>query len=107
MADNTAKERRANAKSEQAFRGITHFVDDFICERLETHTSPDVISGELNLKHDIQISESTIYRYIQKDREQGGELYKQLPHRGKPYKTKTSSGERVNIKNRVGIEERP
>ena len=85
MADNTSKERRANAKSEHAFRGITDFVDDFIRKRLEVHTSPDVISGELNLKHDIQISESTIYRYIQKDREQGGELYKQLPHRGKPY----------------------
>ena len=107
VADNTAKERRANAKTEQAFRGITDFVDDFICKRLEVHTSPDVISGELNLKHDIQISESTIYLYIQQDREQGGELYKQLPHRGKPYKTKTSSGERVNIKNRVGIEKRP
>lgn len=107
VADNTAKERRANAKSEYAFQGITDFVDDYIRKRLKVHTSPDVISGELNLKHDIQVSESTIYRYIQKDREQGGELYKQLPHRGKPYKTKTSSGERVNIKNRVGIENRP
>ncbi|RSD28576.1 IS30 family transposase [Vibrio pectenicida] len=68
---------------------------------------PDVISGELNLKHDIQISESTIYRYIQRDREQGGLLYQLLPHRGKPYKTHSGSGDRVNIKNRVGIENRP
>ena len=56
VADSTAKERRANAKAEQAFRGMTDFVDDFIRQRLEVHTSPDVISGELNLKHDIQVS---------------------------------------------------
>ncbi|WP_231124474.1 hypothetical protein [Piscirickettsia salmonis] len=40
-----------------------------IHQRLKTHTSPDVISQELIREHNIQVSESTIYRYIYDDRE--------------------------------------
>ncbi|WP_230584142.1 hypothetical protein [Piscirickettsia salmonis] len=43
------------------------------------------------------MSESTIYRYIYDDREQGGELYKNLPHSGKPYKKKVSRGDQTKI----------
>ncbi len=39
-----------------------------IHQRLSTHTSPDVISQELIREHNIQVSESTIYRYIYDDR---------------------------------------
>ena len=53
------------------------------------------------------LSESTIYRHIKADRANGGELYKDLPHRGKPYNKKINSTDKVKIKNRVGIEERP
>ncbi|QGP57162.1 Transposase, IS30 family (plasmid) [Piscirickettsia salmonis] len=53
------------------------------------------------------MSESTIYRYIHEDREKGGELYKSLPHSGKPYKKKVKSGDKTKIPNRVGIEQRP
>ncbi|ALB24703.1 hypothetical protein KU39_4p7 (plasmid) [Piscirickettsia salmonis] len=53
------------------------------------------------------MSESTIYRYIYDDRERGGELYKNLPHSGKPYKKKVSRGDQTKIPNRVGIEQRP
>ncbi|WP_257786945.1 hypothetical protein [Piscirickettsia salmonis] len=38
-----------------------------------------------------RVSESTIYRYIYDDRERGGELYKNLPHSGKPYKKEGES----------------
>ncbi|WP_155085353.1 hypothetical protein [Piscirickettsia salmonis] len=41
------------------------------------------------------MSESTIYRYIHEDREKGGELYKSLPHSGKPYN--------VSVATSVGI----
>ncbi len=78
-----------------------------IHQRLSTHTSPDVISQELIREHNIQVSESTIYRYIYDDRERGGELYKNLPHSGKPYKKKVSRGDQTKIPNRVGIEQRP
>ena len=107
VAEKLAIERRAKAKAGSKFGKISGTAEQFIRERLRTHTSPDVISGELALKHQVSLSESTIYRYIKADRVNGGKLYKDLPHRGKPYNKKISSTDKVKIKNRVGIEERP
>jgi IS30 family transposase len=107
VATKLAKQKRRDSKVGSVFKAITGKIKDFIHDRLSTHTSPDVISGELELKHKVSLSESTIYRYIDADRAAGGELYKQLPHRGKPYKPKRSSAEKSPIKNRVGIENRP
>ncbi len=43
---------------------MSHLGKLCIHKRLCTNTYPDMISGELVLKHDTQVSESTIYRYI-------------------------------------------
>ncbi len=107
LAIKLAQEKRAQAKFGQAFVTLTPNIKKFIHERLETHTSPDVISGELKVKHNKRVSESSIYRYINADKKNGGKLYESLPHRGKPYKTKSNNGQYVKIKNRVGIEHRP
>lgn len=107
LASRLASDKRSRAKKGVAFRNIKEETKEFIHTRLSTHTSPDVISGELALKHDIKISESTLYRYIKVDRLNGGNLYQLLPHRGKPYKPKGSNGRGSTIKNRVGIEKRP
>ncbi|QNR82508.1 IS30 family transposase [Piscirickettsia salmonis] len=107
LTSRCAQEKRANAKQGQAFQQISEEEKMLIHQRLSTHTSPDVISQELIREHDIQVSESTIYRYIYDDREQGGELYKNLPHSGKPYKKKVNRGDQIKIPNRVGIEQRP
>ena len=107
VATKLATQKRQNAKKGSAFRKVVGKVKDFIHDRLRTHTSPDVISGELALKHNTDLSESSIYRYINADRSFGGGLYRQLPHSGKPYKPKRSSAEKSSIKNRVGIENRP
>lgn len=107
LASRLAKEKRNQAKKGVAFKQITGQTKTFIHDRLSTHTSPDVISGELALKHDTKVSESTLYRYIKSDRRSGGKLYQLLPHRGKPYKPKGSSARGSTIKNRVGIEKRP
>ncbi|QGP57031.1 Transposase, IS30 family (plasmid) [Piscirickettsia salmonis] len=107
MASRCAQEKRSNAKQGQDFQKISEKAKVLIHERLSTHTSPDVISKELIQEHNIQVSESTIYRYIHEDREKGGELYKSLPHSGKSYKKKVKSGDKTKIPNRVGIEQRP
>ena len=102
-----AQARRTDASSGKRFRQITDEVSRFIHDRLLVHTSPDVISGELKLKHKISVSENTIYRYIQYDKQMEGTLYKLLPHRGKPYNKRQSVSQRVKIVGRIGIEERP
>ena len=106
-AEKLAIDRRVKAKAASKFSKIIGTTKQFIIDRLKTHSSPDVISGELALKCQVSLSESTIYRHIKADRANGGELYKDLPHRGKPYNKRISSTDKVKIKNRVGIKERP
>ncbi|WP_154236439.1 IS30 family transposase, partial [Yersinia enterocolitica] len=71
------------------------------------HTSPEVISGRLFLELGLSVSKNSLYRYIQQERQAGGELYQQLPHRGKRYNYQTDQAPRGSIPNRVGIEHRP
>ncbi|NJD85984.1 hypothetical protein EWM60_15155 [Candidatus Erwinia dacicola] len=68
-----------------AFHRLEPHVQDFIRQELSTHTSPEDISGRLQLEFDVFVSKNTLYRYIQQERQAGGELYQQLPHRGKRY----------------------
>ena len=104
-ADRLAKERRTKASKSKAFKGIDSFVDGYLRQSLANHTSPNVVSGELALKHQTHVSENTLYRYIEYLEEQGESLRKDLPRRGKPYKR--SGTVRSTIKNRVDISERP
>jgi len=105
IATDLAKARRTKASKDKAFKGIDDFMDAFIRERLSTHTSPDVISGELRVKHLTLIGENTIYRYINHLDSAGEPLRAQLPHKGKAYKRRGTV--LSTIKNRVDISERP
>lgn len=99
--------RRSAASVGKAFRQLTPEIKTHIAERLAVHTSPEVISGELRNTKEISPSKNTIYRYIQQDKDDGGALYRLLPHRGKPYKRQNTKSTRVAITDRIGIEERP
>jgi IS30 family transposase len=100
--DNHCKVRK---REKQKFTQLTDKVKLYITERLTDGWSPEVISGRM--KKDIKaiISFKTIYRYIYDDKNNGGKLYKLLPHKGKKYKY--SSGKRSTIPNRVDISKRP
>lgn len=106
-AHTLARERRHKPLPDNAFHQLEPHVQDFIRQALATHTSPEVISGRLVLEFGISISKNTLYRYIQQERQAGGELYQQLPHRGKRYSYNTDQPRRGPIPNRVGIEHRP
>lgn len=77
-------------------------------EKLKLQWSPVQISGWLKLKCKVSISHETIYKYIWKDKQKGGSLYKELRHQGKKYNKRsqgTAGG--CRIIGRVGIEKRP
>lgn len=67
--------------------------------------SPKEISGKLALngKH---ISHETIYRIIRKDKDNGGDLYKNCRHRMK-HRARPVGEQRFSIPNRTSISERP
>jgi transposase, IS30 family len=78
-------------------------------EKLSLQWSPEQISGWMKLQNFPEsISHETIYRFIWKDKHNGGVLYKQLRHRGKKYNKRGSSKSgRGCIPGRVDIKERP
>ncbi len=88
-------------------RRIKDAVVSNVKEKLITEQwSPKQISGKL-AKEGILVSHETIYRMIRKDKEEGGDLYKncrhQLKHRSKP----VGGEKRSTIPNRTSIAERP
>jgi len=91
VANKLSSDRRIGSTSTPSLYQITKEVEVEIIEKLKKHSSPNVISGELKLKKSILISKNTIYRYINLDRKQGGKLYLDLPHAGKPYRTKSDA----------------
>ena len=106
VAQKEAETRRSKASSGKKFGMLTDEVIAYIHQRLQLHTSPDVISGEMRLKQNISVSKNTIYRYIKQDRRNGGVLYRLLPHHGKPYRP-SNKDVKVKIIGRIGIEQRP
>jgi IS30 family transposase len=66
------------------------------------------ISGWLKRPREEYVSHETIYKYIWKDKQQGGNLYKELRHQGKKYnkRSKGTAG-RGCIIGRVDIDKRP
>ena len=54
LASRMARDKRSQAKKGVAFRDIKEQTKEFIHTRLSTHTSPDVISGELSLKREVR-----------------------------------------------------
>jgi len=67
--------------------------------------SPEQIVGLCRNEGHLMVSKSSIYNYIRKDKEEGGDLWEncrfRLKHRRRPV------GKYIPIKNRVGIELRP
>ena len=78
-----------------------------IQEQLKLQWSPVQIAGRLQ-KQGVTVSHETIYKYIWKDKQEGGSLYKELRHHGKKYnkRSKGTSG-RGCIPNRIDIDKRP
>ncbi|MGQ6551069.1 IS30 family transposase [Serratia sp. JSRIV001] len=106
-AEKLARGRRQKARPDNVVNQFEPHIQEFIRHALSTHTSPEVISGRLFLELGLSVSKNSLYRYIQQERQAGGDLYQQLPHRGKRYNYQTDQANRGPIPNRVGIEHRP
>jgi IS30 family transposase len=107
FADNAAKERQA--KIRRIPKKMKGALKNFVLEALEKGWSPEAFCGRLKLeKQPVTVSPETIYRFVRKDRQQNGTLYKFLRHKGKRYRYKAKKDAGVSlIPNRVDISERP
>lgn len=96
------RRRRGKAK-----RRITD--DDWAeVKRLLKHQwSPEQISGRLDREDTGSISHQWIYQYVWDDKDQGGDLFKNLRCRSRYRKKYGSKDRRGRLRNRTSIEDRP
>jgi IS30 family transposase len=69
--------------------------------------SPEQISGWLVKEFQITVSHESIYQFILKDKQQGGNLYRHLRCKKKRRKRYGSTSRRGQLLNRVSIDQRP
>jgi len=79
-----------------------------VVARLKIQHSPAQISGRLKKEGRTSLSHETIYQAVYADKQQGGELYKNLRQAPKKRRKRRDGPQRRGqIPNRVGIEQRP
>jgi len=87
---------------------LTETVSTYIHEKLQAWWSPEQIRGRLQLEEAISISPATVYRFVLKDKHQGGQLYRGLRHQAKPRRNRYGAKDyRGTIPGRVDIADRP
>ena len=104
-AQQLADERRDSAaKAIKMTESMIEMVEEKLCE----NWSPEQVSGWLLKERGEHLSHERIYQHIWADKASGGELHTHLRRQGKKYQ-KRCNGKRSRgqIRNRIGIEERP
>ena len=87
---------------------INNEQEQYIINGLLNNWSPKRIGNRMKIDLNISLHHETIYRYILKDKAQGGLLNQRLRHKNKPYR-KRYGANRIGktIPNRIDIDNRP
>jgi len=87
---------------------LTDDIKQQVRQGIENDWSPEQVVGRLEKEGVIKLHHETVYQFVLKDKQTGGDLYKHLRHQGKKYRKRYgSSHNRTGIPNRIGIEKRP
>jgi len=104
-AHNIAAERQAHAvRKGKFFDSINPEAMELIESEFKVRSSPEQIAFKIADELQIKVSHQTIYRYIHANRANGGNLYLHLRRRGKKYRNKSTTTEK--IKDKQSIEKR-
>jgi IS30 family transposase len=104
FADELYQERKERFKRERKFtEPVKQLIDKYITQE---QWSPEQIASYCKENNIPMVSPERIYQYIRADKLNGGKLYKNLRHQLKHRKRPVGEN-RIPIKNRVSIEERP
>ncbi len=102
-----ASNRRVNTsrKKRKMTTEVLLYVEKMLCDR---QWSPEQIAGRMKKDLLFSVSHESIYRFVWKDKHDGGSLYKHLRRKGKKYGQRGSKlAGRGLIPGRIGIEQRP
>lgn len=79
----------------------------YVINSLKQKISPIQISGRMKNDLGLSISHEAIYKFVYRDKLEGGDLWKNLRHKRRRRKPRIPKVKRPRIKNRTGIELRP
>src|SRR6185369_7494837 len=104
-----AQERTKKRRKERAyFRKLTAEVQFFIADKLWLQWSPEQISGRLKLEGLKSVCAETIYRFIQRNQNEGGCLWTHLRTANKMRRKRIKiPSNRTKVTNRLSIKYRP
>ena len=89
-------------------RKLDSLMEKQIREGLSRKWSPEQIHGYYTSKGEPMLSHEQIYKFIYKDKQNGGRLYKHLRIASKPYRPRYGTkSKREKIPNRIDIDQRP
>ena len=106
-------QKRSEGRRQKSYDSRPRWYEDedllkHVEEKLIDGKSPDQIAGRMKQqgrKH--TVSHQSIYDYIEKDKEEGGNLYLCLRYQGKKHKWRGLGSDKTKIPNRNDISERP
>ena len=106
-AEKVAKDRRMYA-SRESNKKMNKELKNMISKYIKEDFSPEQTSEVLKVRDNLDISTTTIYQFIEEDKNKGGKLHTHLRfyHTGKR-RAKYGSKSKVRIKDRVSISQRP
>lgn len=102
-----AHELSMRRRKEKAKERIKPEIWEWVKNLLEEDWSPEQISGWLSREKRLHISHESIYRFVYRDKNQGGDLYRHLRCQRKRKKRYGGHSMRGLIPGRVSIDERP
>lgn len=97
---------RSKIQAGNANRILDDNVKELIIKYIKKDYSPEQASAMLKIEHNITYSLVSIYKFIDQDRGNKGELYTHLRHKGKR-RAKYGNKYKGRIKDRVSISQRP
>ena len=103
-AEDEANRRRWRSGRNQRFVAADW---ELVVRLLREHLSPEQISGRLALEGRLAISHESIYRYIRKDKKQGGTLFRLLRQPARWRKRHAGAEKRGRLPGKRHISERP
>lgn len=107
-AQRRAEERRRHSYEKRSRWHDNARLRNRVERELRNKRSPDQIAGRLNQqKRKHTVSHQSIYRYVEQDKEAGGDLHRCLRYQGKQYKWRGCAKNKTRIPNRRDISERP
>jgi len=106
VAANNYAVKRSEIQAENANKILDKNVKVLIIKYIEMDYSPEQTSAVLRIKHNIKYSLVSIYKFIDQDRANNGQLYTHLRQHGKR-RVKYGNKYKGRIKDRVSISQRP